>query len=272
MERARERGRSLVPSAALTMPMYRGGKRPPCSASTLEKRLPSRRPASKRCSTPARAGLASFSSRASSASTTPRPADSNASSSWLNRTSDSLPPLPRGVRPRDTAALAPSARTSNCMAAGRSVADVGVFAAAARLAVAAQREDLEFALGTGRAVLEGVAPGIERHGLLQIRPVPLGTGRGGRRQQGGQALFRAGIAAHVEAEGVERFFKRLNLGLGDGHFRFAQLRKIFGADIGGQQADDDDHHQQFEQGKSGLAFAAAAWCSYCVHPTCSSIT
>ncbi len=77
------------------MPTYSSGNRDGWLASTLEKRLPSRRPASRRSSTTREAGLASFSSSASRPSTMPRPAFSSASSSWLNRTMESLPPRPR---------------------------------------------------------------------------------------------------------------------------------------------------------------------------------
>src|SRR5471032_1168173 len=100
MKRDSDCGRSLVPSAALTMPTYSGGNNSGCSASTAEKRWPSRRPPSRRPSTLRVAGLLSFSSSASSASTMPRPAVNNASSSWLNNTNDSALPLPRRAAAR----------------------------------------------------------------------------------------------------------------------------------------------------------------------------
>jgi len=51
----------------------------------------------------------------------------------------------------------------------------------------------------------------------------------------------------IEPIGVECARKGLDLRLGHPLLRFAQLREVFRADVGCQQADDRHHHQQFEQ-------------------------
>ncbi|MNT20189.1 hypothetical protein D3C72_1554890 [compost metagenome] len=112
-----------------------------------------------------------------------------------------------------------------------------------------------------------MAPRVERHGFFQVGAIPARAGGGRRHQQCGQPLFRGGIAPHVEAVGVERFFKRLDLRLGHRHFGFAQLGEILGADIGCQQADDHDDDQQFEQGKAArMARCRKVLPVCCMHP------
>ena len=132
-----------------------------------------------------------------------------------------------------------------------SVTDVGVLAGSARPPVMAVGKEFEVApAAAGEAIEIGIAPGVNRNILLQIRTVParlvVGT-----IAQGIQPGLRGGIVPVIEAVRFERPGKRLDLRAGGGHFGFAELRHIARTDVGCQQADDGDHDQQFEQSESG---------------------
>jgi len=125
------------------------------------------------------------------------------------------------------------------------------------LPILAERQDFVFTLAAWRTVLVRAAPGILRHAFLQVGAIPLGAGARRCGHQGVQALFRAGIAANVEAVGVERLVEGFDLRLRHRHFGLAELREILGTDIGREQADDHDHYQQLEQGETRLGAARA---------------
>src|SRR5258706_4550857 len=154
---------------------------------------------------------------------------------------------------------------SNCMgrplAAGRAQrarraeADVGVLAGAAGLAVAAVGKQIELALGAGDAVDVRPAPGIARHGLLQVRAAPV---RHVRRlhEKRFEAFLCARVAAHVEAELVERLVEGLDLRLRHLDLGLADLREVARRHVAGEQADDHDDHEQLEQ-REAERFASA---------------
>src|SRR5512134_410404 len=89
---------------------------------------------------------------------------------------------------------------------------VRVLGSATRLAVLAERPDVELAALARRLVLVGSAPRIERNRLLQIRAVPLRLVLRPL-QQRGEALLGARIATDVQAIGVERLLERDDLRL-----------------------------------------------------------
>src|SRR6185503_510278 len=103
--------------------------------------------------------------------------------------------------------------------------NIGVLAAAAGLAVAAVGKNLELALLAGRAINVRSAPGIGRHGLLEVRALP-GLGARRLRHQRLEAFLGAGIAARVEAVLVERFLEGFDLRPCDLDLRAADLGEV----------------------------------------------
>src|SRR5512139_386327 len=137
------------------------------------------------------------------------------------------------------------------------VGDIGRLAVAAGLAVLAVRQQVVLVVLAGHDENVGIAPGIGRDALLQVGAVPSRlVGRAG--DQAGEPLLRAGVMAVVQPELVQRLAQRIDLGARDLDLRLADLGKIFGADVAGQEADDHHHHQQLEQGET----APAAWCGW----------
>src|ERR1700749_3359786 len=97
---------------------------------------------------------------------------------------------------------------ANCMASP--VADVRVESLAARLAVAAQRDQVDVAVVARRLVDVGMAPRIQRHRLREIRAVPFrDVALFGAEPL--QPLLRRRIAADVEAILLERLLERDDL-------------------------------------------------------------
>src|SRR6266705_774686 len=128
--------------------------------------------------------LDSFCASASSASTSDRPASSSDTSCWLNTASCSCGGRNRrrkariGLVHRVHYAGDDAGGAVECLDAklhgGSPVRQIGVFAAAAGLTVAAVGDEIEIILvRTGLRIHVGVAPGIEWHVLLEVRPLPV---------------------------------------------------------------------------------------------------
>src|SRR5690348_10548617 len=126
------------------------------------------------------------------------------------------------------------------------IRQVGVLAAAARLAVLAVGDDVEVAFLPGHAVQVGLAPRIERHVLAEIGPGPLRLARRPVDQRL-QPELAARIVAGIETVGIERLGKRVDLRFRDADFRLADLREIARRDEARQQADDHYDDEQLDQ-------------------------
>ena len=82
------------------------------------------------------------------------------------------------------------------------------------------------------------------------RPMDGDPDRSRRLADDGQSLLRRGIAAHVQAIGIQRIAQGRDLRLRAAHLGAADLREVARRHVGGQQADDDHHHQQLQQGEA----------------------
>src|SRR5665213_3454628 len=80
----------------------------------------------------------------------------------------------------------------------------------------------------------GVAPGIIGYGLAQVRAVPFWLIHGAHHERR-QTLLGVWIMAGIEAIFVQCLSKPDDLRFGSLDFRFSDLRKVFGADVGRQQ-------------------------------------
>src|SRR6266478_1201390 len=122
--------------------------------------------------------------------------------------------------------------------------DVAVVAVAPGRAVGAVGEEVVGTPALARAaVVVGVIPRVPRDVLLEIRAVPaVGAERPLAERR--EALLRRRVAAHVEAEGVERRAQHLDLGTRRLHLRLLPLSDEVGTDQRHEEADDhhDDHH------------------------------
>src|SRR3990172_1716716 len=234
-------------------------------------------------------GRDSFSANVSTTSGRESPAESSATSSWLKRSSgkraanglandgsarrgraeSTASPWARACSSADVSSGASSATVtrpsaprsaliSNCI--GRSpTRDVCGLAGATRLAILAERPQVELAALAGRFVLVGLAPGVERDGLLEVRAVPLRLAlRLGAEH--GQALFGARIAADVQAVGIQRLLERVDLRLRDLHLASADLREISRRNVAREQPDDHQDHEQLEQREAARTSLSHARC------------
>ena len=129
------------------------------------------------------------------------------------------------------------------------VADVGIFAGAAGLAVAAQGIQVVGAVFAGLTVQVGVAPRVERHGETQVGALPVNFASG-RRVERSQALFGGGVMSDVDTIVVQRLAQLTDLQARDLDLGFADLGEVARADVTYQQADDDEHDEEFQQGEA----------------------
>src|SRR5207302_5542172 len=130
------------------------------------------------------------------------------------------------------------------------VSNVGILAAAALSAIPAVRDQIEVVLvGSRLHVQVGVAPGIQRHLFLEVRPLP--TGDSLRRcVERRQSLLAARQTADVEAKLLDRLVERIDLRAGRLDPRFADLREIARRHEARQQPDDYHDDQQLQQRES----------------------
>src|SRR5207302_862062 len=106
------------------------------------------------------------------------------------------------------------------------VSNVGILAAAALSAIPAVRDQIEVVLvGSRLHVQVGVAPGIQRHLFLEVRPLPTG-------------------------DSLRRCVERIDLRAGRLDPRFADLREIARRHEARQQPDDYHDDQQLQQRES----------------------
>jgi len=100
-----------------------------------------------------------------------------------------------------------------------------------------------------------MAPGVERYGFLQIRPLPVvDAGRYGVECR--QSFLGRRQPADIESELLERLVERIDLCVRGFDARLANLREVARCNKPGEQADDDHHDQQLEQRKTPAAAAA----------------
>src|SRR6185503_9092155 len=102
----------------------------------------------------------------------------------------------------------------------------------------------------GRAVNVRPAPGIGRHGLLEVWALP-GLGARGLRDQRLEAFLGAGVVPRVEAVLVERFLEGFDLRPRDLDLGAAHLGEVARGYVSGEQADDHDHDEELEQSEAG---------------------
>src|SRR5579871_5286265 len=84
------------------------------------------------------------------------------------------------------------------------VADVGVHAVSARLAVGAVGPDIHRAVGAGVEVLVGTTPGVHRQAVQVLLPMGRRRTGGGLLHQGFQALVGGGIDVVIEPIHLQR--------------------------------------------------------------------
>src|SRR5205085_5327176 len=163
-------------------------------------------------------------------------------------TSSSMRVKPR-ARPRGS-----GARVAPALLPG---ADVGILAFATRLAVGAERHDVDLALHTRIQVLVGTAPGIVRK-LLEVRlPVLRDWPRRRLGDQRLQALLAGGIALVVQLVQLERLHDVVHVRARRSDPRVLRAVQDVGHDEGCEHADDDEDHHQLDQGEA--ARVAPAW-------------
>src|SRR5258705_8108170 len=137
--------------------------------------------------------------------------------------------------------------------------DVGRFAVATGLTIGAVGQEVV----SGRVLLAGclidvsVTPGVERDVFAEVGPAPRkGLSIGGRRlPQSAEALAGGGIAAGVEAIGVECGAEHFGLRASGDVFRFANVFEDVGGDHAGEDGDDDDDYQDLDEGEAGACEA-----------------
>src|SRR2546422_1562240 len=101
----------------------------------------------------------------------------------------------------------------------------------------------------GGPVDVGFPPRIKRHGLLEVRSLPVGGARG-RGPQGCQSLSGGRISSVVHLEQIERRAQiGVDIGPRYGFLRLLALPRQARSHHGHQDADDDDRQHQFDQGE-----------------------
>src|SRR3989441_5370192 len=139
--------------------------------------------------------------------------------------------------------------------------DVAVVAVAPGPAVGAVGEEVVGTPALARAaVVIRAIPGVPRDVLLEVRAVPaIGAERPLAERR--EALLRRRVAAHVEAEGVERRAQHLDLGARRLALRLLALADEVRADQRHQEADDDHHDHHLDEREARLAFPCSHGCT-----------
>src|SRR5882672_807466 len=160
----------------------------------------------------------------------------------------------RGIRPG-----LPSSPLSARSASGAQlvVADVGVLARSSGLAVLAERDDVVVAFLAGLLIGVGLAPGVEWDVLAQVGPVPLGFVLRAA-DQSDEAQLGGGVVPRVEPVLVDCLLQGVDLRLGSGDLRLADLPEVPRGDVADEQGDDGHDDQKLEEGETGLS-AKAKW-------------
>src|SRR3989442_2486759 len=130
--------------------------------------------------------------------------------------------------------------------------DAGVVAVAPGPAVGAVGDEVVGTPTLARAaVVVGVIPRVPRDVLLEVRAVPaVGAERPLAERR--EALLRRRVAAHVEAEGVERRAQHLDLGARRLALRLLSLADEVRADQRHQEPDDDHHDHHLDEREARL--------------------
>jgi hypothetical protein len=97
-----------------------------------------------------------------------------------------------------------------------------------------------------------MAPGVRRHGLLQVGAFPV-VDAGGCSVERRKPLLARRQPAHVESELLERLIECVDLRVRGFDARLANLREISRCNKPRQQADDDHHDQQLEECETATA-------------------
>src|SRR5439155_21310544 len=101
----------------------------------------------------------------------------------------------------------------------------------------------------GGPVDVGFPPRIKRHGLLEVRSLPVGGARG-RGPQGCQSFSAGRISSVVHFEQIERRAQiGVDIGPRYGFLRLVALARQARSHHGHQDAEDDDRQHQFDQGE-----------------------
>src|SRR5207244_9779623 len=130
--------------------------------------------------------------------------------------------------------------------------DVAVVALAPGRTVGAVGDEVVGAPALARAaVVVRALPRVPRDVLLEVRAVPaIGAERPLAERR--EALLRRRVAAHVEAEGVERRAQHLDLGARRLALRLLALADEVRADQRHQEPDDDHHDHHLDEREARL--------------------